>query len=467
MNHIFSYNKLSDGVDFLISDFYKDKQINAIPDPDGGNTKKIPTSIPSPFAVIDLAATAFQKLAATENLTGNLIYEKIVSQCLDVGMMFFKSQNLQNKLSIVEWDRKEEIKHLLESSIDGHKVLGQTLHMFFKDDADAYNFDQLNKIHIIKYNHNYLGGTSSKTLFYTALNPFENDKDNHIQLGNDDILFDTNYCPLYNRSDDFQIYLYTLIKNIDGFSTKCKELYDYLEKNKLILRQKNRSLFEQIENLTRDDYKKYSPLSTGKDGSYVTVLNTHLACNMPKSDGESDFKIKSTKYSGKLPMVLFPGFGGQNLFGHIMTYFDCKYSKEIDQTIPFGHEEPDINQRVLPGITGIKYPYLLVDDFLEDTLFKQQNEVNGEEFFDCNYGRDGSNGFLCPIKKAYFDYFDTEELVNGKCDDGKPYFELNDRAGSSIVATLRIPVNKGYITFTKTYIEGGKNELPLFFTLFK
>ena len=456
MSKVLAYHNMKDGEDFIVSEFYKDKQIDAIPDPEGGHTTKPPTSIPSPFAIIDLAATAFQKISETNTLKGHTIYEKIVSDCLDVGMVFFNAKGLGDKVRIIVWNKKEELDKLRSSGHNGHSILGDTLAMYLSDDAKAYNFGEWQNNYILHYNHNYLGGISPKTLFYSTLNPLSADEGNHINLGDDHTLFDTNYAPLYSRPEDFQIYLYTLVKNIEGFSEKCRELNNYLVKNKEILRTKNRGLFEKIAAIKNEDLKKYTPLDTGKSGSYVIVLGKTISCKSPKTDGASDFKIQSTKYSGRIPLVLYPGFGGQNLFGETMNYFDNQYTKEIGESIPYYSNVP-IAERELPGMTGIKYPYLLVDDLLEDTLFYYINPFNEEHFF--NSGLSGeSDGYLCPLKQLIFDFYDTDFIISGKVDDGKPVFEMEKRAGGSVKAYLRIPVSKGYITFEKTYINGGKPE---------
>ncbi|MEL6562440.1 MAG: hypothetical protein AAFQ94_29995, partial [Bacteroidota bacterium] len=352
MSKVLAYHNTKDGEDFIVSEFYKDKQINAIPDPEGGHTTKPPTSIPSPFAIIDLAATAFQKMSETNTLTGHTIYEKIVSDCLDVGMVFFNAKGLGERVSIIVWDREEELDKLRNSSHVGHTILGDTLAMYLSDDAKAYNFDEWQDNYILYYNHHYLGGVSPKTLFYCTLNPLSAEEENHINLGDDHILFDTNYTPLYKRPEDYQVYLYTLVKNIEGFSGKCKELNNYLEKNKEILRTKNRDLFEKIAAIKKEDIKDYTPLDTGKSGSYVKVLGKTISCKSPKTDGASDFKIQTTKYTGRIPLALYPGFGGQNLFGETMNYFDNQYTKEIGESIPYYNSTPVIpgNSRSLTGV---------------------------------------------------------------------------------------------------------------------
>jgi hypothetical protein len=67
---------------------YGKKEIDGILDPEGGNTKEAPTSIPSPFARFDLVRTAFAKLSQNETLEGEPNDERLVSECFDVGQIF-------------------------------------------------------------------------------------------------------------------------------------------------------------------------------------------------------------------------------------------------------------------------------------------------------------------------------------------------------------------------------------------
>ena len=64
------------------------KAIDSIADPIGANDKHEITSIPSPFARMDLVKRAF-KIVAEGSLEGKTAYHKLVSDCLDVGQIFF------------------------------------------------------------------------------------------------------------------------------------------------------------------------------------------------------------------------------------------------------------------------------------------------------------------------------------------------------------------------------------------
>lgn len=453
MPHFLGYHNLINGEDFINSDFYAAKQIEAIPDPEAGNTTKPPTSIPSPFAAMDLTRTAFRRLAEREELRGDKIDQKLVSLCWDVGEVFFNSSTL-DELNIMSWDRENDLRKLLDSpEQSGHRILGDTIKMFLEQDAETYNFEQLDHLYMLNYKYRVIGGTSSSTLFFSTLNPIEQERDLHIKLGSDYTLFDDNYCPLYLRDNDFQIFIYNLRKAIPHFTTKFREVNDYLEKNLEILRRRNVNLYNSIQTLSQESYyDRYADLPlSNTSGAYVTIFNVPLRRKKQRDDGQSDFKIDSQKYSGRLPLVLKKGFGGKTNMGGIMTYFDCPYDKDIDSQIPHYHPNSDIEDRVLPGLTGQKYPYLLISDLFEDSIIRLNYPINSDKYFNGNLVSE-DYGFLLPLKKEIFKYFDVDFLLFNKMDDGKTAFSLEERGNGGVKATLRIPVTKGYIEYERLYM---------------
>lgn len=67
---------------------YNSAARGTIKGPDGASAKNEITSIPSPFARIDLVKTAFCEVCKSGNLDGNTIFHKMVSDSLDVGEIF-------------------------------------------------------------------------------------------------------------------------------------------------------------------------------------------------------------------------------------------------------------------------------------------------------------------------------------------------------------------------------------------
>lgn len=132
---------------------------------DATTTQNEITSIPSPFARIELVKEAFGKIIpGTLNqmsvddvkslLSGNTIYHKMVSDTLDVAQIFFSYPTMQDKVDIVVWNMNQELQKLLLSPNPNHQVAGRSLDMFLKQDAlgnDPYNFGKMKNMYILKY----------------------------------------------------------------------------------------------------------------------------------------------------------------------------------------------------------------------------------------------------------------------------------------------------------------------------
>lgn len=162
-----------------------DTFINTIADPAGENSKKQITSIPSPFARIDLVRTAFKSVYVSGKPDGTGIYHRIVSDTLDIAEIFFNAERLKNKIEIIAWnpglqvvngkitgiDNNSDLGVLLTSTNSKHNLLGETLKLFLIQDSDSYNFKSLKNIYLINYINgpepiNIIGGTSPSTLFF-------------------------------------------------------------------------------------------------------------------------------------------------------------------------------------------------------------------------------------------------------------------------------------------------------------
>ena len=329
--------------------------IEQIPNPDGDFSRREPTSIPSPFARIDLVRTAFTYIVEKGQLDGNTIYHKLVSDCLDVAEMFFKIDALGGKAQIRMWSKATDLQKLLDSKNPKHKLYGETLSLFFSQDQRTYNFDSVDKLFFIFYEHRIIGGTSPATMFFTSGNDlsFAN-----IKFGND-TLFDEDYKPLYQRDPEFQKYLYHFFRaNPDA--KKMKDIFAYLEKNldkhfqspsntldqlyKDIKKYDN----ESIETIKRDFEDTYESLDTGTDNDFVNVIGFRLRKKKQKErvktiSDSSDFVIKSTK--NPLP---YPPLVLQNKFSEGLVYTD-KSVKWVDTIeVPFVDSNNDLNKRKLP-----------------------------------------------------------------------------------------------------------------------
>jgi len=211
---------------------YGDKEIGDI---ESSNEHSVhePTSIPSPFARIALAKTAFAEVAKHGD-KALAAYQKIVSDSLDVAEIFFNFNNWDKQIQIIEWNRQNSLQKL---KLSKHVILHKTLDTFLRDDAKTYNFDDPMKgIYILKHKKTgeVIGATSPCTLFFSSANKISVD----IQLSSHFAFKDIS--PLHKRDWSFQEYLYTWVKvfnkirddQSEGNSPKTyfSEFAEYLEK---------------------------------------------------------------------------------------------------------------------------------------------------------------------------------------------------------------------------------------------
>ena len=445
---------------------YGPSVIEQIPNPDGDFSKKEPTSIPSPFARIDLVRTAFKYVVDKNQLDGNTIYHKLISDCLDVGEMFFKIDSLGPKAQINSWDKNVDLNKLKTSNNHHHNLLGETLELYLRQDKETYNFDQVDKLFFLWYDHQIIGGTSPSTLFFTSANDdLIQDVCREINFGNYKP-FDGRNTPLYKRDPDYQKYLYHFVKANPELSRRMRDLSDYFDKNLVQLRSFNNEIHNEIQSLSGksvDVLKQeldsmYHPLDTKVAGDNLEIIGCWLKKKKIANRGQiieenSDFVIKSKKYTkGYRPLVL------QNRFAKRLKYTDSNVLWDSNVQVPFYNSEADLNNRTLPGQLD-KYPYLTVSDFLQPYIIRLAYPINKEKYFDGNISfennGDKTKHFIIPLTVRFFDFFDSSDLMNNM-PDGKPMFEIIGYHGS-VNVILRIPINANsqYITFTRTYDNKG------------
>jgi hypothetical protein len=458
MSKIFGYTKKG-GQHWFSSDAYSDKEIEAIKDPEGGSEISLPTAIPSPFARIDLVKTAFRNIAKSPNLKaytkdGNVVSgkddEKLVSDALDLAEMLFNIDSIKDKIKIIVWDKETEIEKLKNTSNKGHRQLAETLELYLYQDKEAYNFDLLKRLYLIEYNHKIIGCTSPSTLFFATANDLSHAQ---IKLTKNDVTFDDEYTPLYERDSEFQKYFYLLFKANPTLSQRLTVVNEYLEKNLKILDTENHKLYEEIKNLNAASFAtNYSELDTGTTGDSVEVIGVALRKrkkeDIVNSIQSSDFIIQSSKYRGDLkPLVL------QNNLNKPFRYANDNWDNTIK--IPFTDSEAVLEKRRLPSV-NIQYPYLTVSDFLEPYLIRLVYPINKDKFFDGNVNvevGDDSKGFILPLKKQFFEYFYSDDLVSSL--PNKPKIEMVQGAAGSVKVILRIPVAKQgeFISFERIYYQ--------------
>jgi len=429
--------------------------IDSIADPNGATSNAEVTSIPSPFARIDLTKTAFDYVSKN-GLDGDTIYHKIVSDTLDVAQIFFNYDTLSDKIEIIPWDIKNDMNDLLDSRYENNRVLGQTLNMYLEQDAVTYNFNSIKRLYVLNYigpenngEYTIIGATSPATLFFATANDYSKIS-KYIHFGLDKP-FDSEYCPLNKRDNDFIIYLFAFRSCISNFSRIFPEVDAYFDE---VHRHLSDATKKQIRTLTSNSVDDYSALSF--DTNCVEILGYNFHKKQTKSVISSDFEIKSSKVTDKKPLVL-PVESGN-------IYDELRYVTDVwgaNNKAPFYDNRP-LEDRTLPN-DGNKYPYLTISDFLEDKIIRLN--VKGDEFhsnyyFDGNPSLQVESRFLIPIKPLFFKYFNVEDLTGTIY--GKKMFEFAFNS-TGITVILRIPVvGEKSIEYRRIYfnpgISGDKNK---------
>lgn len=429
-----------------------------IEDPDGASAKNEITSIPSPFARIDLVKTAFKEVCrrATRNikeLDGNTIFHKMVSDSLDVGEIFFNIDKFKDKVEIITWSPSKAIELLKGDENLSHYYVADALEKYLSSDSKTYNFDQLRNVYLLNYTQgpdelNIIGATSPATLFFSGANSL--DYVQGIFFANNDKPFDGEFQPLYKRDFDYIKAWWTLRKTITNFSTLFPEIETYLN---LTFKAINDQLIKnKLNSITSASAKDFSfiDVQAYQQTNQVEVLGTPLYKKKGGVNADNEFAIKAERNTATPAPLVLPVESGNK-------YADLQYANGTwgaENKAPYKETEKDIAKRTLP-FDGSVFPYLTISDLLEDCIVKVPHALNKKYYFDGNIeGGEEMTSFLLPIKPLYFKYFSIDTL-NSNMPDGKPAFQMESVAGGSVNVTLRIPITGNnsikYIEYQRMY----------------
>lgn len=468
MSNILSYNKKTTGEGWVaLNNQYHADEIEMIDDPDGGLTQRPRTAIPSPFAQMDLVKNAFSRLSRNASLQGEAMDERLVANALDVAQLFFNMRELKDQLSIVVWRRDTDLDRLYADPV--HRLLADTLEMFFEQDRDAFNFDLLQSLCMVFVGNRLIGSTSPVSLFMASPD---------ASVGWTDLLIEENvrlfdlWRPLPARDPRFVKYIYALFAAYPVLKRRCVEVNAYLVRAFELLPERLR--LEILTDIARpsaiDDEATRRALSYLErnydriDGGY-DVIGVPLYCakssDIETSIAESDLMIApSRKTEGRLPLVIRNQL--LSVIDGPVTYISRPWSDQICVR-PQDYSMPP-EERILPA-TSHRYPWVTTDDFLESSIIKLDYALNTDCFFDGNLTIEGagvdSNGFLLPLKPLFFQYFNVEDLRSDV--NGHPMLEMtHSRQGQSerVHVRLRIPIAASgrCMTLERSYVYSGGDE---------
>lgn len=446
-------------IDWQQSQPYSTNVINQIPDPNGATARNEITSIPSPFARIDLVKNAFKEVCSL-GLDGDTIYHKMVSDSLDVGQIFFNYPKYKNLVNVVCWDKTNDLQALIQSPIVSHRVVGETLDMYMQQDGRTYNFSNMQRIYMLQYigpginNHKIIGATSPCTLFFSSANDLS-DIANHISFDGNDKPFDGQYQPLYKRDVEYVKYLCALRASYPNFAIEFAEINDYIELsiNELSKAPNNQVHINQIRTFNANTISNYTQLIVNNNN--VDVINGITLCEVPKVQIKSDFEIHSKIFNGNQKPLVLPIEKGNQYSS--LTYTSTVWNS--NNSAPYIDNNNDWEKRKLP-ITGDAHPYLTISDFLEDNIVKMPYRINEKDYYDGGFNAISvdNESYLLPLKKLFFDFFTVDDLL-GTLSNGQKMFEFRSNAGG-VAVILRIPIQKNYcIEYKRLYLNNNPADI--------
>jgi len=511
MNNPFGYaqvNKSLEGFgDIGLGNGYTEAEIRNCPDPDGGNNTEMPTAVPSPFARFDLIKTAFENIKNTGNLkadtSGKIASksdEKHVSHALDLAEIVFNYFAYDDKLSILKWNKSEELQSLKET----HKRFADSLDLYLKLDAQAYNFDKMDNIFLFKYGafeDNIIGSTSPVTLFCPSaakklaglgiIRPIDKKP-----------YFGDKYLALYERGADFQKWFYALLRyftlkgiaisNLDKENIGLSIVWDYADKSLKILGKKKDEASENLADINKwlasnnvQDFEEgYKELyESDAKNAPVDILGVGIRVSEGVDFSNSDFVIKSPKIHKQNAVNnnngTVEGDGSRNGNGNIGAIVTNGESETVPLALQNGFSRPNYiyygdvyftpdivvpslakgswqeKKRKMPGLGSIKGSYVTVSDFLEPYLVRTIYPIS-KNFLAFDKTDKEARGYLYPLKKEFFEFFSIESLNANK--SGTPKISLVFQDDGSAKVSLEIPIKKHNVMFERVYKES--NEQP-------
>lgn len=273
--------------------------------------KQIASSIPSPFARIDLVKSAFDwvnfqvsdivgkyaqgtqispddRIRIKDIFEGKTAQNRLISDSLDIAQIFYKYPAIKKKVEIISWDLDARLKELIENRSTNfrHSIFAETLKIFWDQDSvrgldqarvpALYNFEHVKKLFFVinKNSKQVIGGTSPATLFFAAPDSREAIRELNIVFGNDRLLDDI-YSPLHKREVHFIEYLYAFAKQNNMFPQYFPEVHTYLENVKMyLLDQSIRTVVSNLNNESIDRYDRCHVLNDEKD--FCEILGLKL-----------------------------------------------------------------------------------------------------------------------------------------------------------------------------------------------
>ncbi len=433
----------------------------------GTVNSKMGTSIPSLFARLYLFEGAFQALQ------GSSIYElqasnnntSLISECFDLLEFLFQRGNDRN-LVVRRWNADQQIQ-LLKTDLDvRHTRLAKViedevdLHPQFKNLYLFYWKTPINATSIAPQEL-LIGGASPLTMVFTSPNWKRIIKEKGLSFSrlNGKPSFSDNFPePLNKRDESFKRMIYcTFMAYHKSLANVCPSFESYIQTCWANEQQQDPRVqaFGGNPTIFLAEY----PSIKDENGAAVFIGGVPLAYEQITADG-SGYQIRCTSdryatynYKGtqvtidRKPLVLNEhGKNGAPYVGS--SRWDsqtCFINDAAVRGVP-------LHERHLPGQMGIKAPYVIWSDFLEDKIIKTSYVIDDLHFVTA------TNDDLCyllPLKKEFFNFFNIEDITKVVSIEGNRQLHLLEinQNENSVEVTLNIPIefNHSTIELKKIY----------------
>lgn len=486
-----------DGEGWTSNTHYTANIIGSINDPNN-NQGIVTCSVPSPFARLERVKTAFENISNVNNLkarqgVASSEDEKIVSQTLDIAELVYQ-RAIVKQLGFNYWSATEAQAFAKNSQRVAISQFIETLTLYLGQDTQFNPMVNgqilpVRDFYLINYNNTTIGSTSPSTLFAPADIDFNTIE---ITLDGNRYLF-TDNVPLYNRDPNFQKFLYYLYSSQPILMDIARTFYDYLDKSLNYIQISNKSLYDVIFHIKNPNHTNLPPEikqqiddfnstiifpGLGNDDNLQNIHPISIAgFDIPAKKNIANQEVSSHsgfrilinnnavmnndigRINNQRPLVL-PPQDSINNYANI-PYVDGLWNTSI--TVPYFDSKP-LDQRTLPGLDNIQYPYLTVSDFLEPTLIELSYPISSDFY---SSGGGNKHGYLLPLKPKFFEFFTTESLIQGSQDN--QYLHANQQASKAtkpeiqiieedrkVTVHLFIPIEHKNvrIRFTRHYLRG-------------
>lgn len=364
------------------------------------------TSIPSPYARMHITDLAFRELnsgsliMSEEDMMGKVIsmdYLHAMSHCLDMFELFYYFDELDLREKGIRIERIKLVdpqdpaaEKLLKKNDQTRKYL-KTLYLYRKQYLETikkkrptnYKF-QFNAIYVFwdEISNTVIGATSPFTGFFakSTCNVLTNDSEPEPRLvihkdGYDHNLLTNNsqdWLSLKNRPKDFQKFLYLLLhKNTEDLGAVYSNLFNTI-----------------TQAIGDEDINKYDKLSFDLEYPEYNFGDESL----PKIFSGEEVYLRTNDIDRSYLKYL------------LYLYLD----EPMNLAIPEAAFKKPIEQREFPDNSGIKTPWICVNDLLSDALFVLPYDVNDKYVAVPYYDRETKENYrrcLLPIKQSVLEYF--------------------------------------------------------------